>query len=112
MKAEDVEQIKVVNWVKQCTTLPVIHVANERSCSPAQGSMLKRMGVRKGVSDLFFPRAHGKYHGCFIELKTLKGKPSVEQIAFIDEMNVEGYFSLVCYGAEEAIETLQIFYNL
>ncbi len=112
MTEEDVEQIKICDWVKQCTNLPFIHTANERRCSPQQGALLKRKGVLAGVSDIFIPRAHGKYHGTFLELKTLKGKPTPNQIKFIDEMNAEGYFSMVVYGAEEAIETIKTLYNL
>jgi hypothetical protein len=109
---EDIEQIKVCEFVKQCTDLPFIHTANERRCSPQQGAFLKRKGVLAGVADIFIPRAHGKYHGLFIELKTLKGKPTPAQIKFLDNMNKEKYFALVCYGAEETIETIKTFYNL
>ncbi len=112
MTEEDVEQIKICDWVKQCTNLPFIHTANERRCSPQQGALLKRKGVLAGVSDIFIPRAHGNYYGTFLELKTLKGKPTPNQIKFIDEMNAEGYFSMVVYGAEEAIETIKTLYNL
>ena len=63
---ETIAQIQVVNWVKQCTTIPVIHIGNERKCSPQYGAMLKRLGTRAGVSDLFFPRSNGKQHGLFL----------------------------------------------
>jgi hypothetical protein len=109
---EDIEQIKVCDWVKQCTDLPFIHAANERKCSPQQGALLKRKGVLAGVADIFIPRATKRHHGLFIELKTLKGKPSPAQIKFLDSMNAENYFGLVCYGAEEAIETIKTFYDL
>jgi len=112
LKPEQIEQIKVCDWVKQCTDLPFIHTANERKCTPQQGALLKRMGVFAGVADIFIPRATERHHGLFIELKTLKGKPTPAQIKFLDSMNAEGYFSLVCYGAEEAIETIKTFYNL
>jgi len=109
---EAIAQIQVVEWIKNCTDLPVIHIAGERKCSPQYGALLKRMGSRSGCADLFIPRANGKYHGSFFELKTLKGKPTANQIKFLDEMNSEGYFSMVVYGADEAIETIKTFYSL
>lgn len=112
MQPEQIEQIKVFEYVKQCTDLPFIHIANERKTSPQQGALLKRMGVVAGCADIFIPRARSPYHGMFIELKTLKGKPSLSQLEFLTRMNKEGYFSLVCYGAEEAIETIIKFYDI
>lgn len=112
MMPEQIEQIKVCEYVRQCTDLPFIHIANERRTSPQQGALLKRMGVVSGVADIFIPRAARRRNGLFIELKTLKGKPSPAQIKFLDDMNAENYFALICYGAEEAIETIKTFYDL
>lgn len=105
-------QIIVVNWVKQCTDLPVIHIAGERKCSPQYGAFLKKMGCIPGVADLFFPRGNEKYKGMWIELKTLKGKPTKIQIQFLDDMAREGYFTAINYGSKEAIETIKNFYEL
>ena len=110
--AEAIEQIIVVEWLKQCTDLPFFHIAGERKCSPQYGAFLKRLGTKPGVSDLFFPRASKSFSGMFMELKTLKGKPTVEQISFLEEMKKEGYFGIICYGSKEAIETIKIFYGL
>ena len=110
--AEDIQQIIVIEFIKQCTNLPVVHIANQRSTSPQHGSMLKRMGVRKGCSDLFIPRATSIHHGFWLELKTLKGKPTQEQIQFLDEMRSEGYMTAVCYGSQHAINTIKEVYNL
>lgn len=109
---EDIEQIKVVEFVKQCTDLPVIHIANQRTTSPQHGAMLKRMGVRPGVSDLFFPRSNRIHSGLWLELKTLKGRPTQLQIDFIVDMIKEGYAAKVCYGAEHAIALIKDFYSL
>lgn len=112
MNAEDIEQIKIINFIKQCTDLPVIHVANQRSTSPQHGALLKRLGVRPGVSDLFLPRRHGNYSGTWIELKTLKGKPTQLQLDFISDMREEGYYADVCYGAEAAINLICELYSI
>lgn len=103
---EAIEQIKVVEFVKQCTDLPVIHIANERITSAYAGAILKRMGVRAGCADLFFPRQPALW----IELKTKKGKLSLLQKEFLDEMRKEGYTAEVCYGADEAIKFIKSHY--
>ena len=56
-----------------------------------------------GASDLFIPRATKNRHGMFLELKTLKGKLTRNQIKFIDDMNKEGYYALAAYGSDNAI---------
>ena len=112
MKPEIIAQIQVAEYVKQCTDLPFIHIANERSTSPQSGALLKRMGVYKGVSDIFIPRANKTCHGLFIELKVGKNKPSVEQFNFIHRMNEEGYGGFVAYSSDEAIKIIQEFYGL
>ncbi len=111
---EDIEQIKVVEFVKQCTDLPVIHIANQRQTSPQHGAMLKRMGVRAGVSDMFFPRSNpsGDKKGLWVELKTLKGKPSQLQEQFLSDMIGEGYTGKFAYGAEHAIDIIRKFYQI
>jgi hypothetical protein len=110
MTEEDIIQIQVVHWIKSNTTLPVIGIANQRACSPREGAKLKRMGVKAGCSDLFIPRPSSIYHGLWIELKTAKGKPSTHQIAFVKEMQYEGYEAVFAYGFEEAIAIIKEFY--
>lgn len=109
---EDIEQIKVVEFVKQCTDLPVIHIANQRQTSPAHGRLLKRMGVRAGTADLFFPRSSHNRKGLWLELKTKGGKPTVLQLQFLDDMRAEGYAGKVCHGADEAIHIIKTFYGI
>ena len=110
--AEDIEQIKIVSWVKQCTDLPVWHTANQRQTSPQHGSLLKRMGVLSGVSDLFFPRSSNGKSGLFLELKVGTNKPTELQIKFIENMKKEGYEGIVCWGADESIKFIKNFYHL
>ena len=60
-----------------------------------------------GVPDAFLPVAIQPFHGLYIELKTRTGKLSPKQIAWHRALRANGYAVQVCYGAEEAIETLQ-----
>lgn len=105
---EQIEQIKVMDWVRFNNLQEIVlHIANERSCSPQHGSILKRMGVMRGVSDLLITRASRGFNGCWIELKASNGKLSPEQKKFLENMNREKYFAVCRYGADEAIKTIQ-----
>jgi len=110
--AEQIIQIQVVEFIRQTTDIPVIHIANERRTTPQHGAILKRMGVLAGVSDLFFPRSNGRYPGMFMELKAPNGKLSIAQAQFLLDRTNDGYYCIVCYNAEDAIKTIQDFYNL
>jgi len=110
LKAEQIIQINFVNWFK--FTYPdyaedLIHVGNERKCSIIGGRMLKRMGVMRGVSDLFLGVASHDYHGLWIELKTPTGKLSTYQKAFIERKTMRGYKAKTAYSLEEAQEIVQ-----
>jgi len=109
---EQVEQIKVAEWLRQCTDLPFMHIGNERRCSPQQGALLKRMGIRAGVSDIFLPRGNGQFKGLWLELKTETGRPSPAQRTFLDDMRNEGYEGVFAYGANDAIALIREFYSI
>lgn len=62
-------------------------------------------GVPKGFSDLFgYRKSDGK--AVFIEVKTPSGRPSKEQIHFIDTMNSYGAIAGVCRSADEALKLI------
>jgi hypothetical protein len=102
----------VREWVIQNTDLKFFHFANERQCSAQYGSLLKRMGVTAGVSDIFLPKGNDTFKGLWIELKVGKNKATPAQLDFINDMIAEGYSACVAYGAEEAILMIRQFYGL
>lgn len=111
--AEDISLIQAMDWVRYNKLDNVIwHVANERTCSPQSGQILKRKGVKAGVSDLVIARPSGKYHGAFIEVKTAVGKLSPAQKRFLEDMADEGYFTAICYSAESTIETIKEYLHI
>lgn len=110
--AEAIIQIQVIEFIRQTTDIPVIHIPNERRCTPQHGAILKRMGVLSGVSDLFFPRGNGRYPGMFMELKAPNGKLSIAQAQFLLDRTNDGYYCIVCYNAEDAIHAIKEFYHL
>jgi hypothetical protein len=70
------------------------------------------MGVRKGVSDLFFPRSSHGFHGLWLELKKPRGTLSVEQKKFLKDMTKEGYYSACTYGTLESVNMIKWFFQL
>lgn len=60
-------------------------------------------GVPKGFADLFgFRKSDGR--AVFIEVKTPNGKPSAEQVKFLETMRNNGAVAGVCRSVEEAIK--------
>lgn len=110
---EDIMQIQVNEWLLQChPDLPSFHFANERKCSPLEGRLLKRKGVRKGVLDWFFPRSNNTFKDMWIEQKTKTGKITKEQAEFARERIKEGSCVHISYSAEETILMIKAFYSI
>jgi len=81
------------------------HPANGELRSDSTGALLKRMGVRPGVSDLLFaapPRA--RLHA--LELKRRGKRPTPEQTAFLDAVRAIGGLSEWTDTYQQAIEIL------
>ena len=115
---EQQHQIYVIQWSQQPTIREkypelamLFHIANERS-DKVQASILKKMGVKKGVPDLCLPVPSGKYHGLFIEMKNDAGRASAEQLWWINHLEANGYAAAVCYGWNRAVEVLEWYLNL
>ena len=84
------------------------HIPNEGKRSVVNGANLKKAGLKKGVPDLHLPVARGDYHSLWIEMKKDKScKPTAEQIEWRTSLNAEGNLAVVCYSADEAIETIK-----
>lgn len=63
-------------------------------------------GVPRGFSDLFgFRKSDGR--AVFIEVKTHKGKPSAEQVKFLEAMRKNGAIAGICRSAEDAVKLIQ-----
>lgn len=73
---------------------------------------LKAEGVKKGVPDLCWPYPCGLYAGLYIEMKKpgrereARGGCSVEQDGWIEFLRNNHYYVCVCYGWEQARDTL------
>ncbi len=109
MGAEDIEQVNLMAWLSYNHSdiyEDTIHIANQRQTTQQQGRLLKRMGVKKGVSDIFIAVPMNGRGGLWIELKSTKGKPSQEQKVFVARMIRRGYDAAIVYGCEAAKEVI------
>jgi hypothetical protein len=77
-----------------------------------EGQRLAKMGVKEGVPDLFWPVPRGEYGGLYIEMKTETGKATKAERWWIVRLAENGYFSVIAFGAEEAIRILTWYHNL
>lgn len=112
--SESNEQIAAMDWLRlqhPDVAEHTMHIGNERKATYYAGYIMKRMGVLKGASDLFLAWPSRDFHGLFIEVKSRTGKPTPEQLKFINRMLNKGYFALVCYGADEIISTISWYLN-
>lgn len=105
------EQIKVVEWC-DWVGIPIWHNPNEGKRSYYTGKTLVRAGLRKGVPDLTIPRARGKYHGLYIEMKYGRNKLTAEQEHWLADLSRNGYAVKVAYSAEEAIQAIKKYMSL
>jgi len=70
----------------------LFHIRNGGSIKSArEGLKFKRMGVRKGIPDLFLSLPTSEWHGMYIELKKKGGKASLEQLDNLEHYKKAGY---------------------
>lgn len=106
--AEDIEQIKVVNFCRD-NGLPYFHVPN--STYTKFESVKKRnkmMGVSPGVPDLFVLVGS---HTIAIEMKSLTGTATKAQKEWINKLSNAGVPAMVCKGHKAAIQFISGFLN-
>lgn len=135
---ETEHQILVMCWAKKISLAGraeldlLFHIPNGGGRSKREAGILKAMGVKAGVSDLFLPvprivdcridpatdggiamfdmsgqclfRAMA---GLWIEMKCDGGRASEEQLKWIYAMRSMGYEAKVCTGWQEAVEAIK-----
>jgi hypothetical protein len=115
--SEHDEQVAVIDWcfhnIYRYPNLDLIYaIPNGAMLGGGRiGAMrmnaLKAEGLRPGVSDLCLPVARRGFHGMYLEMKTLTGKPSENQLEFMAGVESEGYYTALCKGSEKAINELE-----
>lgn len=112
MKPEDILQINLINWLEYHypdIAQDAYHIPLQRKCSIQQGRLLKRMGVKPGISDLFVAVPMQGYHGLFLELKEGSGKPSKAQQEFLARMTARGYLAVCVTGLDAAKAVIETY---
>ncbi len=85
----------------------LFHIPNESIGGMGWMVRNRQMGMKKGVPDLMLPVPMDGYHGLFIELKTDKGRLSLEQKRWLMALERMGYKAVMCRGWKEALKVLE-----
>lgn len=114
---ESEHQILVMCWAKKVCLAGraeldlLFHIPNGGSRSGREGVMLKAMGVKPGVLDLFLPvmkfDGGDVRGGLWIEMKAKNGREGEDQLKWIYAMRNAGYEARVAWSWEEAIEIIK-----
>lgn len=73
---------------------------------PLEAIRLKKLGFRKGVSDLCFVH---RGHFYVMELKAgFKSRPTVEQMEFVSDVNRAGGHGVICHDLDRALRCLEV----
>ena len=109
---EDEEQIAVMSWAAlmegRYPELRLLHhIPNGGKRGKREAAVFKAMGVKAGVPDLFLPCAREGYHGLYVEMKALDGRPSKTQLEMLKALSGQGYRCVVCHGADEAQRVIE-----
>lgn len=108
---EHAEQVAVIDWAlwheSRWPELKLLYaIPNGGHRHKRTAARLRAEGVKSGVPDLFLPVARQGHHGLYIEMKAPGGRERDSQKWWRERLTAQGYKSVVCTGAEQAIEQL------
>lgn len=86
-------------------------IPNQGRRSYKNASRMKAEGMKKGMPDVVIFYPSGFYHGMFIEFKSEKGKPSVDQIKMMETLTENDYYCCYCYSLEDGIREIRGYLN-
>lgn len=104
--SESDEQQAVCEYL-EWRKFPYFHIANESKRGPKAQREFKRLGGKPGVPDLCIPVARGGYFGLYIEMKYGRNKPTDNQWLWLTTLAQQGYKTLVCWSANDAIAAIK-----
>lgn len=113
---EQIEQAKVIAWARanerNYSYLWMLHSSlNGLKRTKNAQDKAKAQGMLSGVPDLLLPVKKADFSGLYIEMKSAKGRISIEQSKFLKAVSDNGYSAFVCYSAVEAIDKIKAYYN-
>ncbi|CAI1502735.1 VRR-NUC domain [Serratia quinivorans] len=91
------EQAALIEWADKTVIDGIrigdylIHIPNEGKRGPKAAKDAKRLGLRAGVPDLFLALPRNGYAGLWIEMKSITGIATSEQIDWMRKLKNEGY---------------------
>jgi VRR-NUC domain len=112
-RTEHQEQVTIIHWWRSaCGTYRVpesalFAIPNGGSRHMVEAANLKAEGVRPGVPDLFLSVPAGGLSGFFIELKSVAGRASPEQVGFVASAKMRGYRAEIIFGSDAAIAAIR-----
>ena len=112
---EAAEQAKVIAWARanerNYPFLWMLHSSlNGAKRTKANGDKLVQQGMLTGVPDLLLPVKKGHFSGLYIEMKSAKGRVSIEQSRFLTAVSENDYSAHICYSADDAIDKIKGYY--
>lgn len=112
---EDQEQRTVCEWL-DLHGIVYCHVPNGGARKRVEAAILQGLGVKKGFPDLVIftpPPRDNEHRGLVIEMKRKgrqkekNGGVTDEQQDWLIKLSALGWFTNVCYGADDAIDLLE-----
>lgn len=89
------------------------HVRNEGRISAIsdlqrmiKGLRYKKMGVKRGILDIFLPYPRNGFCGLHIEVKTPNGRLTKEQSEYIDYLESNNYATAVVRSIDEGVRVI------
>ena len=105
-------QKAIINYIKlQYPNVLYCASAGGLRTSITQAKRMKATGYVAGFPDLAIFEPLNYSYGLFLEIKTEKGKPSKNQLHWINCLNERNYKAVVVYGFEQAKKELDEYLN-
>lgn len=102
-QTEHDEQVAFLAWTRTRPELALVHaIPNGGHRDRRTAQRLKAEGVRAGIPDLFVPVMRGGHGGLYIEMKSMIGTPSPEQMRVMSALHAAGYCAVVVRGWRNA----------
>ena len=111
---ETPEHQMVARWLDAHPCILWLHVPGggyrgDRAQAMRTGRYLKSLGAKAGAPDILIfsaPPSYADRVGCAIEMKSAKGTLQKSQKAFLANLAVHGWHTMVCRSGVEAIDQL------
>ncbi|WP_312329929.1 VRR-NUC domain-containing protein [Atlantibacter hermannii] len=109
-KYEHYDQVQIFDFIerKHPELYPLLHATpNGGYRTKKTANDMAAEGQKAGYPDMSLDLPSGLYHGMRIELKHGKRKPSEEQIGYMRRLDAQGYYCLLAFSPDEAIEAIK-----